>query len=60
MSDNDNDVEDILDIIAATYDATQILDVLGIGHREMLTDMSERVMDNLYLFEEVQGYEDQA
>lgn len=37
--------------IAAKYDVTQILDVLGMDEHDLVDALEDRILENLYLFD---------
>lgn len=49
--------DDILDIIAIKYDPLDILHILNMDTRDLVSAVSDRILEDLYLFDEVDVYD---
>lgn len=49
--------EDILDLIAIKYDPLDILSILSMDTRDLVDALQERILEDLYLFPEVDSYD---
>ena len=49
--------EDILDLIAIKYDPLDILSILNMDTRDLAEALSDRILEDLYLFPEVDSYD---
>lgn len=45
--------DDVLALIAATYDENQLLDALDLTMEDLVVILSDRIEDNLHVFEDV-------
>jgi len=49
--------EGILDLIAIKYDPMDILHILNMDTRDLAEALSDRILEDLYLFPEVESYD---
>ena len=53
----EEDDNELLTLVASTYEPLQILDILGMDTIELVRALEEKVLDNLYLFKEIEDYD---
>jgi hypothetical protein len=46
-------MEEIKSLIAATYDVTELLDILDMDMEDLVEELEDRILENLYMFKDI-------